>query len=71
MSYVKKLTNFENGHCNKDCGKFMIFLNLKIIIIEVEIHVKKFIEKSKAEQIRPGLLKMLIQCTSNVLYNRF
>lgn len=35
----------------------MSFFNLKIIITSVEIYEKNFIQKSKAEQIRPCLVK--------------
>lgn len=40
---------------NKQCGtcKGLIFFNLKIIIISVEIHVTNNLKKSMAEQIRP------------------
>ena len=37
----------------------VLFFNLKIIIISVEIQVKNFIKKSRAEQIRPGLVKRM------------
>lgn len=37
--------------------KYLIFFHLKILIISVEIPVKKnVIKKSKAEQIRPSLV---------------